>query len=171
MRIGILSDSHGCLPQQLYSFFADVDEIWHAGDIGPGVLDRLMEFKPVVAVHGNVDGQEVRWTCPKTQLFQREGQKILMTHIGGYPKHYEARIRPLLRQERPNLFIAGHSHILRVMYDSDYDLLHINPGACGFQGWHRKRTLVRLSLSPTPSDLEIMELDRYGDAQPKPPSP
>ena len=155
-----MSDTHGHLPQQVFSFFADADEIWHAGDIGPGVLERLREFKPVVAVHGNIDDSALRFEAPKVQTFEREGLRILMTHIGGYPGHYAAPILPLIRSYQPHLFVAGHSHILRVMHDPRHALLHINPGACGRQGWHTKRTLIRLVLDESPKDLEIMEFDR-----------
>lgn len=159
-KIGILSDTHGTLPEQVYSFFKDCDELWHAGDVGMGVLEPLREFKPVVAVFGNCDGWDLRYTVPETQLLRREGFKILMTHIGGYPGHYERRLLPIFEQEKPDLFIAGHSHILRVMYDKSYNLLHINPGAAGRQGIHRRCTLVRLTLDDKPKDLEICEFDR-----------
>ena len=159
-KIGILSDTHGTLPEQVYSFFKDCDELWHAGDVGMGVLEPLREFKPVVAVFGNCDGWDLRYTVPETQLLRREGFKILMTHIGGYPGHYERCLLPIFEQEKPDLFIAGHSHILRVMYDKSYNLLHINPGAAGRQGIHRRCTLVRLTLDDKPKDLEICEFDR-----------
>lgn len=159
-RIGILSDTHGTIPPQVFSFFKDCDELWHAGDIGPGVLDKLREFKPTVAVFGNIDGQDIRYEVPRIQLFSREGLKILMTHIGGYPRHYQASIKTLIQQERPDIFISGHSHILKVIYDHDYNLLHINPGAAGYIGFHQVSTLVRFVLDGTPKDLEIMEYPR-----------
>ncbi|MBR4715625.1 MAG: metallophosphoesterase family protein [Bacteroidales bacterium] len=161
MRIGILSDTHGTIPQQVYSFFAECDELWHAGDIGIDVLDKLREFKPVVAVFGNMDCSDMHHLLPQTQLFQREGHKIIMTHIGGYPGHYDKHILPLIIAERPDIFVCGHSHILRIMYDKGYDLLHINPGAAGRQGFHRVATLVRLTLDDHPKDLEICEFDKY----------
>lgn len=160
-RIGILSDTHGCVPDQVYSFFAECDELWHAGDIGVGVLEELQAFKPVVAVYGNTDDWDIRREAPETQLFTREGLKILMTHIGGYPKHYENRIKPLILSEKPDIFISGHSHILKVMYDHDFNLLHINPGAAGHSGFHKVSTLVRLVLDGTPKDLEIMEYPKF----------
>lgn len=160
-RIGILSDTHGTLPKQVFSFFENCDEIWHAGDIGPGVLDQLRDFKPVVAVFGNMDTWEMRYQLSETQLFRREGFKIIMTHIGGYPDHYERRIRSLLLSEKPDIFVAGHSHILRVMYDKTYNLLHINPGAAGRQGFHQVSTLVRLTLDDKPKNLEICEFDKF----------
>ncbi len=159
-RIGILSDTHGKIPNQVYSFFKDCDELWHAGDIGKWVLDELRAFKPVVAVYGNTDDWNMRMVVPETQLFRRENMKILMTHIGGYPDHYEKRILPLLTSERPDIFVSGHSHILKVMYDKTYQLLHINPGAAGQQGFHLKGTLVRLVLDGTPKNLEICEFEK-----------
>lgn len=160
LKIGILSDTHGVLPEQVFSFFAGCDELWHAGDLGPNVLERLRDFKPTVAVYGNCDAWDVRNVLPETQLLTRCDMKLMMTHIGGYPGHYERRILPMLREEKPRIFIAGHSHILRVMYDETYDVLHINPGAAGRQGIHRRCTLVRLVLDDKPRDLEICEFDR-----------
>jgi len=164
-HIGILSDTHGYIPRQVYSFFADCDELWHAGDIGPNVLDELKKFKPVVAVFGNMDNWDLRYVVPETQLFMREGMKIVMTHIGGYPGHYERRLLPLFESEKPDLFVCGHSHILRVMYDKSYNLLHINPGAAGRQGFHKVGTLVRLTLDGIPKNLEICEFDKFEKAQ------
>lgn len=161
-RIGILSDTHGKIPRQIYNFFEECDELWHAGDIGIGVFGELRAFKPIVAVYGNTDNWDMRNVLPETRLFQREGLKILMTHIGGWPGHYERRILPLLESEKPDIFVAGHSHILRVMYDESYGLLHINPGAAGQQGIHQKSTLVRLVLDGKPKDLEICEFEKYG---------
>ncbi len=161
LRIGILSDTHGFIPKQVYSFFAECDELWHAGDIGNGVLEELKSFKPTVAVFGNMDGWDLRYVIPQTQLFRREGLKILMTHIGGYPGHYEKRLLPIFNSEHPDIFVDGHSHILRVMYDKAYNMLHINPGAAGRQGFHQKATLVRLVLDNKPKDLEICEFEKF----------
>lgn len=161
LRIGILSDTHGFIPKQVYSFFAECDELWHAGDIGNGVLEELKSFKPTVAVFGNMDGWDLRYVIPQTQLFRREGIKILMTHIGGYPGHYEKRLLPIFNSEHPDIFVDGHSHILRVMYDKAYSMLHINPGAAGRQGFHQKATLVRLVLDNKPKDLEICEFEKF----------
>ncbi|MBP5536461.1 MAG: metallophosphoesterase family protein [Bacteroidales bacterium] len=162
-RIGVLSDTHGVVPQQVYSFFKDCDEIWHAGDLGPGVLDELEQFKPVQAVFGNMDGSEMQYRLWPTLLFEREGNKILMTHIGGYPKHYDPRILPLLRSEKPDIFVCGHSHILKIMYDQELNLLHINPGASGWQGFHKVGTLVRFVLDPTPQQMEVLDFDKYSN--------
>ncbi len=160
MRIGVLSDTHGTLTPQVFSFFKDVDEIWHAGDIGSGVLEKLRNFKPVVAVYGNTDTAELRHVLAETELIVREGHKILITHIGGYPGRYERRLFPIFESEKPEIVVCGHSHILKVMYDKGYEHLHINPGAAGRQGIHRVCTLVRFTLDETPHDLQIMEFDR-----------
>lgn len=162
-KIGILSDTHGVIPDQVFSFFSECDELWHAGDLGDGVLDRLRQFKPVVAVFGNTDSWETRLKVPETQLFRRGNLKIVMTHIGGYPGHYQKHLLPLFLSEKPDIFVAGHSHILRVMYDSTYNMLHINPGAAGRQGIHKTATLVRLSLDDKPHDLEICEFPKYAN--------
>ncbi len=161
-KIGVLSDTHGFIPKQVYEFFAGCDEIWHAGDIGStAVLEELRKFKPVVAVWGNMDSQVMRYEVPQTQLFSCEGTKVLMTHIGGYPGHYERNMIPVIESEKPQIFVSGHSHILRVMYDKKYNLLHINPGAAGKQGFHIKSTLVRFDIkNGTPENLEINEFPK-----------
>lgn len=162
-RIGVLSDTHGIVPQQVYTFFKDCDELWHAGDCGAGVLELLRDFKPLHAVYGNIDGYPVRNEVPKTTVFDCEGQKVLMIHIGGWPGHYPADIRLLLNEEKPDVFVCGHSHILRVMYDQQYNLLHINPGAAGRQGFHKVSTLVRFVIDGTPKDLEILDFDKFSN--------
>ena len=170
MRIGIISDTHGTIPQQVYSFFGECDEIWHAGDLGQGVYEKLSGFKPLVAVYGNTDGWDLRNILQETRLFRRQvttknGEnkeyKIILTHIGGYPGRYERRLLPLFQSEKPDIFVCGHSHILRVMFDNTYNLLHINPGAAGRQGIHQVATLVRLTLDDTPKDLEYIEFPKY----------
>ena len=163
-KIGILSDTHSCRDARYAKYFSECDEIWHAGDIGDiGLLEELKSLgKPVRAVSGNIDSGEVRRQCKEIEIFTVEGIKVLLTHIGGYPHKYAAGIKTLLRQNHINLMVCGHSHILRVMYDSELDLLHINPGAAGKQGWQNKRTLVRLVIdedSPNKiNNLEIIEL-------------
>lgn len=159
-RIGVISDTHGHLPQQIYTFFHDCDEIWHAGDIGPGVAQELSAFKPLRAVWGNIDHHNLHYLYPKVSIFELEGQKVVMTHIGGYRRHYAPQIKQLLQQERPQIFVSGHSHILKVMYDHDLQLLHINPGAAGRQGFQKVDTLVRFTLDPHPKDLEILEFPK-----------
>lgn len=165
-RIGILSDTHGAIPAQVYSFFKDCDELWHAGDVGNGVLETLRAFKPVVAVYGNTDSWDLRYQVPDTRIFRCDGFKVVMTHIGGYPGHYEKRMLPIFAEEKPDIFVAGHSHILRVMYDKTYNLLHINPGAAGNRGFHNVSTLVRLTLDDVPKDLEICEFDKHYVSKP-----
>lgn len=163
LRIGVLSDTHGFVPDQVYSFFAECDELWHAGDLGRGVLETLQAFKPTRAVFGNMDDGDLRYLLPQTALFHAEGQKVLMTHIGGWPGHYPPQLLGVLQREKPDLFVCGHSHILKVMFDKDLNLLHINPGAAGRQGFHLVGTLVRFSLNPTPQDLEILDFPKFGE--------
>lgn len=160
-RIGVLSDTHGSVPPQVSTFFKDCDELWHAGDIGPGVLDELRAWKPVRAVWGNCDSFSLHYELDERAFFVVEGQRVLMTHIGGWPGHYPRELQRTLRLARPDIFVCGHSHILRVMYDSEYRFLHINPGAAGRSGFHKKCTLVRFVLDPQPSQLEILEYDKY----------
>ncbi len=161
-RIGVLSDTHGTLPPQVYTFFKDVDEIWHAGDIGYGVLEPLREFKPVRAVWGNCDGFSLHYELEERAFFVVEGLRVLMTHIGGWPGHYPYELRRTLELAKPDIFVCGHSHILKVMYDKEMGFLHINPGAAGRQGFHKVSTLVRFTIDGTPKDLEIMEFDKVG---------
>ena len=161
-RIGLLSDTHSFLPEALFTHFADVDEIWHAGDIGDvATANRLETFKPFRAVYGNIDGHELRARYPEHLMFTLEGVPVLMTHIGGYPPRYNTAIKPMLNQSKPHLFICGHSHILKVMPDPSRQLLHINPGACGKQGWHKVSTLVRFELADARvHNLEVIELGK-----------
>lgn len=159
-RIGVISDTHGVLPDKVFSFFEPCDELWHCGDIGSGVLDELERFRPVRAVYGNIDDQSMRQRLQQTLLFTCEGQRVLMTHIGGWPDHYPSDILRLLQIEKPDIFVCGHSHILKVMYDKRLNMLHINPGAAGRQGWQRVSTLVRFTIDGTPSNLEICEWPR-----------
>lgn len=160
-RIGVLSDTHGVLAPQVFSFFKDCDEIWHAGDIGTGVLEELKAFKPVRAVWGNCDSIVLHYELEERLCFELEGQRVLMTHIGGWPGHYPYELRRTLELAKPDIFVCGHSHILRVMYDRDYNMLHINPGACGRQGMHRTATLVRFVLDPHPMGLEVMDFAKW----------
>ncbi len=159
-RIGLLSDTHAHWDERFARYFAECDEIWHAGDIGSvALVERLQEICPVRAVYGNVDGGELRRMFPEVLTWQCEDARIMMTHIGGYPGKYAPRIRPRLMQERPDLFISGHSHILKVLYDDKLRCLHINPGAAGLQGWQTVRTLVRFCVTGKDfHDLEVIEL-------------
>ena len=159
-RIGVLSDTHGVVAPQVYSFFRDCDELWHAGDLGPGVLDELRTFKPVRAVYGNCDSFSLHYELEEQAFFDVEGQRVLMTHIGGWPGHYPYELRRTLELAKPDIFVCGHSHILKVMYDHEYNFLHINPGAAGRSGFHKVSTLVRFSLNPAPCDLEVLDFPK-----------
>ena len=159
-RIGLLSDTHGYWDDKYETYFAECDEIWHAGDIGSlEVAERLSAFRPFKAVCGNCDGGDLRLLYPIRLRWNCEGADILMKHIGGYPGNYDASIRGALFCSPPKLFISGHSHILKVQYDKTLRLLHINPGAAGIQGWHKTRTLVRFTIDNAEfKDLEVVEL-------------
>lgn len=161
-KIGLLSDTHGHLHEKVFDFFSDCQEIWHAGDIGtPDVLDRLSAFRTTRAVYGNIDGRDIRMACPLHQVFKCEEVKVFMTHIGGYPGRYNPTARKMIEEEKPQLFISGHSHILKVMNDSRHHLLHINPGAAGNSGIHQHITLVKFKISGNRiSDLEVFESRR-----------
>ncbi len=163
-RIGLLSDTHGFLDSRIEQYFADCDEVWHAGDIGSmAVADWLEDFKPLRAVYGNIDAPELRRRYPQDQLFECAGLKVWMTHIGGYPGRYSARVRRLLPQHRPDLFICGHSHILKVVPDPEHGLLHLNPGACGHEGFHKVKTLLRFTCAEGKVQaLELVELGPRG---------
>lgn len=162
MKIGILSDTHGELPPPVRSFLKPCAHLCHAGDIGGlPLLDELSAFRPLTAVFGNIDDWAVRRTCPQTAVFTLENCKILMTHIGGYPGRYAPGIPALLNQEKPDLFIAGHSHILKIMPDTKRNLLHINPGAAGYKGFHSHITAVRMDIDGKKfSNLEVFDLER-----------
>lgn len=159
-RIGLLSDTHGYWDDRYLKYFEPCDEIWHAGDIGSqDIIDRLKAFRPFRAVYGNIDGQDIRLQYPETNRFTLDGADVLMKHIGGYPGKYDRSVRPVLLAHPPQLFISGHSHILKVKYDPALQLLHINPGAAGKYGFHTQRTLVRFSIHEGQfSDLEVIEL-------------
>jgi len=159
-RIGLLSDTHGYLDPRVATHFAGCDEIWHAGDMGDLVIaDRLSEIAQVVAVYGNIDGTAFRARFPLHQRLTREGLDIWMTHIGGYPGNYDHRVKPEIFQTPPGLFIAGHSHILKVMPDKKLGLLHMNPGAAGRSGIHRVRTLLRFEIKGgRVGNVDVIEL-------------
>ncbi|TWW01055.1 metallophosphoesterase family protein [Chitinophaga pinensis] len=161
-KIGLMSDTHSYLHPDVYRYFEKVDEIWHAGDIGNVELaDKLEAFKPFRAVYGNIDGADLRVRYPLHLPFEVEQVKVFMTHIGGYPGKYAPGVKDLLKEHTPKLFICGHSHILKVMPDPAMQLVHINPGACGIQGWHKVKTLVRFDLSEgNISQLEVIELPK-----------
>ena len=159
-KIGLLSDTHGYWDEKYETYFEDCDEIWHAGDIGSmEVAQRFEAFKPFRAVYGNIDGQDLRQAYPENNRFTLEGVDVLITHIGGYPGRYDPRIRSTLFANPPKLFIAGHSHILKVMFDKKIKTLHMNPGAAGIYGFHKVRTLLRFVLdNGNIRDLEVIEL-------------
>ena len=159
-RIALLSDTHNYLDPKIFKYFETCDQIWHAGDIGTiSITNQLTKIKPVVAVYGNIDGQDVRNIHPKNQRFMCEGVDVFMTHIGGYPNNYSPDAIKEIKQNPPKLFICGHSHILKVMFDDKYKLLHINPGAAGIHGFHKVKTLVRFTIDADKiKDLEVIEL-------------
>ncbi len=164
MKIGLLSDTHSFLDESIFKYFEPCDEIWHAGDIGnPQVADQLEAFRPFRAVYGNIDGQPIRRRYPLDLRFELEGVDVFITHIGGYPGKYDKRVREILLANPPKLFICGHSHILKVMPDKALGLLHINPGACGNEGWHKVKTILRFDLQAGRiENLEVVELGRRG---------
>lgn len=159
-RIGLLSDTHDYWDERYLKYFEPCDEIWHAGDIGSmELIQRLQAFRPVRAVYGNIDGQELRKTFPCINRFTVDGADVLIKHIGGYPGKYDPSIQGTLLVHPPKLFISGHSHILKVKYDKTLGMLHINPGAAGKYGFHKVRTLVRFCIDKGNfSELEVIEL-------------
>jgi hypothetical protein len=162
IRIGLLSDTHTFIHPSIFDSFKDCDEIWHVGDIGNmETAQKLEKFKPFKAVYGNIDGQGLRQIYPETLVFNCEEVKVMMKHIGGYPGRYEKGVRELIELKKPQLFISGHSHILKVIYDKKYQLLHINPGAAGRFGMHQVITFVRFTIDKEQiKDLEIIELNK-----------
>lgn len=164
LRVGVISDLHGTFDEPLKDFLAEVDEIWCAGDIGSEECARKMTAfgKRVVAVYGNIDDHTMRLTYPEWQCFERDGARILMTHIGFYGGRYVREVYAKICSLRPTIFVCGHSHILRVGYDKRFGVLNINPGAAGCNGFHSVRTAVRFTLeNGTPKDLEVWERQRH----------
>ena len=159
-RIGLLSDTHSCWDERFAEYFADCDEIWHAGDVGSmEVADKLAALHPLRCVCGNCDGGDLRIVYPPLARFRVEEVEVMMTHIGGYPGKYAPGVKFKLEVKRPQIFVDGHSHILKVIYDRQLGLLHINPGAAGVYGWQAVRTLIRLYVDcGTIKDLEVIEL-------------
>lgn len=164
MRIGLISDTHDHLDKSVFKYFDQCDEIWHAGDIGSlSLLEELENFKPTVAVFGNIDDATVRSACPEDQIFEREGKKILMTHIAAKPPRYNTRVKSLIKFNQPNLLICGHSHILKVEPDRTNNLLFMNPGAAGIHGFHKVKTLLRFDIQEGKVlNLEVVELGLRG---------
>ena len=168
-RIGLLSDTHGYLDKAIFKHFENCDEVWHAGDFGNIELVEELKSgfaalrKPVIVrgVYGNIDGNDVRSVFPEKLIWNCESIRVYMTHIGGYPNRYAAGIKQKLISSSAKLFICGHSHILKIIYDDKIDCLHINPGAAGKQGWHKVRTIVRFTIESTDiKDCEVIELGK-----------
>lgn len=163
MYIGLISDTHGVFDLRFREFFSQVDQIWHAGDFGGGMelAARMADFKPLVGVAGNCDNHDLRFTHPLHRFFECEGLKVLMTHIGGYPGRYDPRARKLIDELHPDIFVCGHSHILKVVRDTKRNMLVINPGAAGIQGFHIVRTALRFHIDDGRiHDMEVFEVDR-----------
>jgi len=165
MYVGLLSDTHGVFSDSFREFFDPVDVLWHAGDFGGSIsfVDEIREFKPLVGVYGNCDGMDFRHEFPEFQCLRVQGLKILMTHIGGSPGHYVPKSLALIDAHRPDIFICGHSHILKVMRDPQFGFLYINPGAAGLQGWQVVRTALRFKIEQGQvKDMEVFNLQRNG---------
>ena len=163
MYIGLISDTHGVFSKEFRDFLEPVDQIWHAGDFGGGMelAKEMAAFKPLLGVAGNCDNYNLRYDHPLYRFFECEGMKVLMTHVGGYPGKYDARARQLIDELKPDIFVCGHSHILKVVRDQKRDMLVINPGAAGIQGFHLVRTALRFHIENGRIDrMEVFELDR-----------
>lgn len=163
-KILLLSDTHGHMDDKILKYAKEADEIWHAGDIGNlEVMDTLQKIKPVKGVYGNIDENKIQLEYPLDNRFNCEEVDVWITHIGGYPNKYNVRIREEIKINPPKLFISGHSHILKVMWDKKLNLLHMNPGACGIHGFHQIRTMLRFAIDKENiKDLEIIELGKRG---------
>jgi len=163
-KIGLISDTHNYLDEAVFRHFERCDEIWHAGDFGTeAIADRLKNFKPLKGVYGNIDGYDIRSIYPEKLIWSCEDIKVYMTHIGGHPNKYVPGIKQELIQNNARLFISGHSHILKIIYDDKINCLHMNPGAAGNQGWHKLRTIVRFAIDGSHiKDCEVIELGRRG---------
>ena len=159
-RIGIISDTHGYLDEAVFKHFTSCHEIWHAGDFGGvEIAEKLGAYKPIKGVYGNIDGYDVRSIYPQSLSWKCEEVSVYMTHIGGYPKRYAPGVKSEILAQKAKLFICGHSHILKIIYDDEIGCLHINPGAAGKQGWHKMRTLIRLTIDgANMKDCEVIEL-------------
>lgn len=163
MKIGLLSDTHGYLDPKVFEYFKACDEVWHAGDAGNNVLEPLEKFKPLRFVFGNIDDQSIQHQYPEDLWFTAEGLTVLMTHIGGAPPNYNPRTKKIFKEKTPDIFICGHSHILRVKKDPHYKLLYLNPGAAGNHGFHQMKTLIRFEISGKEiKNMEVIELGKRG---------
>lgn len=161
-KILLLSDTHSYIDNQILKFVKQADEVWHAGDIGTlDIMDTIQKIKPVRAVYGNIDDALIRSEYPLNNKFTIENVSVWITHIGGYPNRYDVKIREEISKNPPKLFISGHSHILKVMFDKKLNLLHMNPGAAGKHGFHQVRTMLRFEINDDKiSNLEIIELEK-----------
>lgn len=161
--IGLISDTHGTFGDEFRKFFDPVDQVWHAGDFGGGLTtaQEIAAFKPLVGVYGNCDDRALRFDYPEYKCFECEQATVLMMHIGGSPGHYYPEAKRLIEIIRPDIFVCGHSHILRVEYDRHYSMMYLNPGAAGLQGWQQYRTALRFRISGRDiSDMEVLKLPR-----------
>ena len=161
-KIGLLSDTHGSIDERIFDFFQSCDEVWHAGDIGNyETLEKLNQKFEVRAVYGNIDGDDIRRSCKEFLFFKIEDVNILITHIGGYPSHYDFKAFSKIKELKPNLFVCGHSHILKVMFDKTHNMLVMNPGAYGNSGFHKVRTAIRFEIEGCNfKNLDVLEIDR-----------
>ncbi|WP_375182080.1 metallophosphoesterase family protein [Chryseobacterium sp.] len=159
-KILLLSDSHSYIDDRILEYAGQADEIWHGGDFGSmDVIEQLEKIKPLKGVYGNIDNAKIRSEFPEVSRFMCENVEVLMIHIGGYPGKYTPLAKQEIAEKVPKLFISGHSHILKAMFDEKNNLLHLNPGACGKQGWHKMRTMMRFVIDDTEiKDLEVIEL-------------
>jgi|TARA_B100000795_G_C22795565_1_gene439173 putative phosphoesterase len=160
-KILILSDTHSNLDDRILKHIKSVNQVWHAGDIGSlETIDKIVALKTVIGVHGNIDNHLIKREYPLNQVFTINGKKVVITHIAGYPKRYQPRAIELIKQEKPDLFICGHSHILKIIYDKQFKHLHINPGAIGNKGFHTVQTAIKLTITKSGefTNLEIIEL-------------
>ncbi|MDX2196110.1 MAG: metallophosphoesterase family protein [Cytophagales bacterium] len=164
-KIAVLSDTHGHLPENVLKYFADCDEIWHAGDVGDiTIIRKLSSLKPFKAVYGNIDGKDISALIPENQIFMCESKKILITHIAGKPGKYTARVKKILLDEKPDMLVCGHSHILQIAHDTVYNTLFINPGACGNEGFHKVKTIIRFTIDyHVIKDMQVIELGKRGN--------
>jgi uncharacterized protein len=161
-KIGLLSDTHSYIDDAVFEHFAQCDEIWHGGDFGSiEVIEKLQSFKPLKGVYGNIDDGKIRTDFPEILVFNCEEVKVMIKHIGGYPPKYNSETKKQIIEQKPQLFISGHSHILKIMYDEKLNCLHINPGAYGKQGWHKVRTLVTFCIDGKQiKDCNVIEMPR-----------
>ena len=160
MKILLLSDTHSYIDDRILEYAKNADEIWHAGDFGNlEVIDELKKAGALRGVFGNIDEAKIRAEFPEINIFECEKVKVVMIHIGGYPNKYAPRVKQILKEEKPQIFISGHSHILKVMYDKELEILHLNPGAAGKHGWHKMRTMLRFEINGKKiENLEVVEL-------------